>query len=219
MGQQLKTVRDRFEREATAFDAIYRQDRGMFRTWFNRLFRRPIFERYQKAFEMIGNARGKTFLDVGCGSGIYSVDLALQGARYVLGVDFSSQMIQIARKRAKDNGVDGVCEFKEVNFFEMDSSSLFDFSIAMGVFDYLPDPVTFLQKMKSLTGGQAILSLPGNSLIRGPLRKLRYKFCAKGNVYYYCYEDIERIAKQAGYEHYRIDHLKTGSGFILVAGP
>ena len=216
---QFDTVRNRFEKEATEFDAIYRQDSGLLQAWFNRTFRKPIFERYEITFQIVGNVNGKTVLDIGCGSGIYAVNFATLGAQYVLGVDFSSQMIELARRRAREYGVEGTCRFLQANFLEADLKGKFDFTIAMGVFDYLPDPITFLDKMKSVTSDKVIVSLPGHSLIREPLRKLRYRLTGKGNVYFYSHAEVERIIKHAGVSDYEIKAITTGAGFILVARP
>ena len=42
-----ETVRRRFEHDAASFDAIYRLDRSWSSRWFNRVFRKAIFERYE----------------------------------------------------------------------------------------------------------------------------------------------------------------------------
>ena len=75
------TVRRRFERDAQSFDAIYRLERSPFLRWVNTTFRKAVFERYTITFEQAGDVTGKKILDVGCGSGVYSVDFARRGAR------------------------------------------------------------------------------------------------------------------------------------------
>ena len=217
--KQLDTIRERFEREAHDFDAIYRQDQGPFHAWFNRTFRKPIFERYDITFRVMGNLDGKTLLDVGCGPGLYCVNFVHRDGRYALGIDSSSQMIGLASRRAKETGVEDKCHFQKTDFFEADLQEQYNFTIAMGVFDYLSDPVTFLHKMRSVTIDKIIVSLPGHSLIREPLRKLRYKIGAKGQVYFYNKADIRRITTEAGIGHYEIIPTTTGSGFILIAEP
>src|SRR5206468_2023792 len=107
-------------------------------------------------------------------SGVYSVDFARRGASRVLGIDFSQNMLDLARKEAELHGVASRCEFVTANFLEVDLAKEFDVAIAMGVFDYLPDPVTFLRKMAAATRGIIIASFPGHSLIRKPARRLRY---------------------------------------------
>ena len=80
-------------------------------------------------------------------------------------------MLALAREEARLHKVEGACEFREANFLDANFDEKFDVSIAMGVFDYLPDPETFLRKMASVTTSKVIASFPGHSLFRKPLRK------------------------------------------------
>mgnify|MGYP001157871046 CR=1 FL=1 len=214
--KQVEVVRNRFEKEAHDFDGIYRQDQGLFQTWFNRHFRKPIFERYEIAFKEMGQLKGNTLLDIGCGSGIYAVSFVRGGGRHALGIDFSSEMLNIAARRAGEYGVADTCEFKHANFLETKLAEKYDFVIAMGVFDYLSEPGKFLHKMRSVAKRKVIISLPGHSLIRETLRKLRYQMGSKGDVYFYSEEDIRRMAAEAGIIHFEIIPLTTGSGYIFV---
>lgn len=214
--KQDSIVKQRFERDAVAFDAIY-DTQHEFSGWFNRYFRKPIFERYDTTFEVMGDLQGKSVLDVGCGSGVYSIQCAVNGAKWVKGVDFSAPMLEIAQKRARTQEVTHACEFELNDFLQMEASEPFDFSIAMGVFDYLADPLTFLKKLKAVTKGKVIASFPGHSPIREPLRKLRYLLTSKGRVFFYTKEDIAKLADQVGFSHVEIRPIQTGSGFILIA--
>jgi len=60
------------------------------------------------------------------------------------------------------------------------SDESFDISVAMGVFDYLPQPVAFLRKMAAQTNAKVIASFPGHSAVRECLRTLRYRLSGKG---------------------------------------
>jgi 2-polyprenyl-3-methyl-5-hydroxy-6-metoxy-1,4-benzoquinol methylase len=213
----LETVRERFEREAQSFDAIYRLERSPLSRWFNTTFRKAVFERYTLAFAHAGDIEGKAVLDIGCGSGVYSVDFALRGARRVVGVDFSANMLQIARQEADEYRVADVCQFIQANFLDLSFPEPFDISIAMGVFDYLPNPVAFLQKMAAATTGKVIMSFPGHSLVRERLRRLRYRLGAKGDVYFYTEAEVRRLAVDAGLRSSVVVPIhSSGSGFVLV---
>jgi ubiquinone/menaquinone biosynthesis C-methylase UbiE len=54
------------------------------------------------AFHLLGDIRGKTVVDLGCGSGINSLLLARRGAK-VIGVDISESLLRMALKRATVN--------------------------------------------------------------------------------------------------------------------
>jgi SAM-dependent methyltransferase len=53
------------------------------------------------AFRIIGNVRGKQVLDLSCGEGYNTRVLARRGAK-VVGVDFSEKMIDLARRKEKE---------------------------------------------------------------------------------------------------------------------
>src|SRR5580692_10853757 len=156
--QDLDGVRHRFEWDAENFAAIYRLERSPWSRAVNRVFRKAVFQRYEITFREAGDVAGKSILDIGCGSGIYAVDFARRGAKRVLGVDFSGNMLRLAREEATRRGVDEICDFRQADFSEAAFDEAFDVAIAMGVFDYLPDPAPFLQKMASVTRGKVIAS-------------------------------------------------------------
>ncbi len=89
-------VKQYFNRQSRAFDALYGKGAEQI---FNRIFRRPLYDRFRLTMEELTPCEGRYILDVGCGSGIYAVELAERGAR-VVGVDFSEEMIRLAKKRA-----------------------------------------------------------------------------------------------------------------------
>ena len=214
----LDSVRQRFERDARGFDAIYRLERSAWSRWFNKTFRKAVFERYDLTFAEAGDVTGKKILDIGCGSGVYSVDFARRGAASVTGIDFAENMLALARAEAQEHGVSDRCQFLHANFLEADLPGGYDVAIAIGVFDYLPDPVTFLRKMARVTSGRIIASFPGHSLIRERARKLRYSLSGRGTVYFYSRQDVEKLVQDAGIQSYQIIPIRSsGTGFILSA--
>ena len=57
------------------------------------------------AFYLLGDVRGKTVLDFGCGSGENLLPLVKRGAR-VIGLDISPELIALARQRLDNAGLD-----------------------------------------------------------------------------------------------------------------
>ena len=213
----MDTVRQRFERDAQSFDAIYRLERSPFWRWVNTTFRKAVFDRYNITFDQAGDVTDKKILDVGCGSGVYAVDFARRGARRVVGIDFSDKMLELASQEAEQHQVADRCKFIRADFLALDLKETFDVSIAMGVFDYIPEQVAFLRKMVATTTGKVIASFPGHSLLREPARRLRYKLAGKGDIYLYSQDDVERIATEAGLRDKEIIRIRSsGGGFVLV---
>jgi len=106
----VKPREERWREEASFFDswaqkwgeealpidplALQRYTRPVLRRRFNKEFR----------FRVMGDLRGKTLLDVGCGDGLNAVMFAKMGAN-VTGIDVSPKAIELAQRRGEVNGV------------------------------------------------------------------------------------------------------------------
>lgn len=75
-------------------------------------YRGPLRRRYSYEFRLrlLGDLRGKTVLDVGCGEGTGSTLLAKLGA-HVTGIDISPKSIELAASRAEMNHLTASCRF------------------------------------------------------------------------------------------------------------
>ncbi|MGE3401269.1 MAG: class I SAM-dependent methyltransferase [Vicinamibacterales bacterium] len=204
-----------FEDHAAKFDSLYHEGRPLERR-FNRFFRKAIYERFAITFDRSEPIVGKSVLDVGCGSGRYSLEYARRGAARVLGVDFSAPMLGIARQLATEQGVADRCEFRQVDFTEFSIDERFDVVIAIGFFDYQAQPVEVLRRMVAHSRGRVIASFPGRSLIRMPLRKARY-WLDNCPVLFYREEEVRQIARDAGVRQVDIVPIhSSGTGYVLV---
>ncbi|HUE44658.1 MAG TPA: class I SAM-dependent methyltransferase [Aestuariivirgaceae bacterium] len=116
-----------FTRSAVAFDALYAHEQ-IFpgQRWINRTFRADIYERFLMTLEHAQAHNITTILDVGCGSGRYAVALAEQGAKRVVGVDFSPSMIELARTHARAASAASACEFINADIMAIDTEERFD---------------------------------------------------------------------------------------------
>src|ERR1700741_4984541 len=61
-------------------------------------------------FSLVGDVRGKTVLDFGCGSGENTFLLVRRGAR-VIGIDISAGLIERAKRGLATNGAAGAARF------------------------------------------------------------------------------------------------------------
>ena len=204
-----------FDDHATQFDSIYHEGQPLQRA-LNRTFRKAIYQRFAITFEQAGDVAGKTVLDVGCGSGRYSVEFATRGASRVVGVDYAPGMLALARQYAEARGVAARCEFIQGDFTTQVINQRFDVAIAIGVFDYQDKPVEFLGKMLQHCSGRVIATFPGRSLIRMPLRKFRY-WLGNCPVLFYREQEVRDIGTRAGLSRVNIIPIHTsGTGFVLV---
>jgi SAM-dependent methyltransferase len=153
-------TRDFFDSYAKDFDGIYGNRNGVLNSVANRLFRKSMKLRYERTIEGCRPIEGKSVLDIGCGPGHYSVELAKRGAGRVVGVDVAEGMLQLASEHARQAGAAGRCEFRKADFYNFSANDAFDYLILMGFMDYMPDPRKVIEKAISLTRFKAFFSFP-----------------------------------------------------------
>jgi 2-polyprenyl-3-methyl-5-hydroxy-6-metoxy-1,4-benzoquinol methylase len=223
MGKDKIKVMNHFENISDTFDNIYAGGQvSLLHKIIDALLRKNILERRRKLIlEFSGDVNDKAILDIGCGSGRYSVMLAKNRPNSVLGLDVSPSMINLARRLAVANNVAGICKFENCDFLEKDFDDKFDIVIAAGVFDYTPDPEIFLHKIKSILKGKALLSFPVKWNLLAPLRKiwLKKKGCP---CYYYTKGMVMNAVKGCGLKVdsiYKIGSFLVAGNYIVVCRP
>jgi ubiquinone/menaquinone biosynthesis C-methylase UbiE len=207
-------VRRHFDASAAEFDAIYTGRKSTVGRWLDRTFRKDMFERLELTLREIKRMDGVSVLDLGCGSGIFSVALAHEGARAVIGVDFSQPMIELARRRAATAGLSSRCDFVVGDFMLLDFPERFDCCIAVGVFDYLAEPRAFVERMRGVTKRKIIATFPCKWTYRAPIRKMR--LTVRGcPVHFYSAADVRRLFDALGAS--RLTIRRIGHIFLVVA--
>ncbi|MHC4069710.1 MAG: class I SAM-dependent methyltransferase [Planctomycetota bacterium] len=204
-----------FDKAATTFDTFYDHKRNRFMQWVDRRFRSDMFERYRLTFEALEPLNDKTVIDVGCGSGPYSVEAARRGSKRVLGVDMAQGMIDLGHQRAAAAGVADRCEFVLGTFPEDSPKETFDYAIVMGVMDYISEPSVFLSALARQVHLRAVLSFPSKHWFRTLLRKTRY-WLKRCPVYFYEPSQIEELLKAAGFSNIKVEKI-PGAGMDFVA--
>lgn len=113
------------------------------------------------SYHMLGDVRGKSVLDFGCGDGANTVLLALHGAR-INSIDISADLIQVARKRLVANDITS-----EVHFFVGSAHNLplvdesIDVVFGMAILHHLELPLVAREVYRVLRkGGRAIFQEP-----------------------------------------------------------
>lgn len=107
MAEHTISERDRAEIERSAEEARRTILAGTDRTQVDRYLNPPSETPYglEYAFHLLGDIRGKTVLDLGCGTGENLVPLVERGAR-VIGMDLSPDLIEIAQLRLQNAGLE-----------------------------------------------------------------------------------------------------------------
>lgn len=107
--------------------------------------------------ELIGEVRGKTVLEIGCGDGALAVLLAEHGAK-VSAIDMSETMIQAARRRAKERNVDVDFQVAAAERIPFEAEQ-FDIVIAMTILCFVKNASPVFQEIARVLrpGGRFVI--------------------------------------------------------------
>lgn len=113
------------------------------------------------AYHLLGDVRGKTVLDYGCGSGDNSVLIADRGAK-VIGVDISPELIELAEKRLEIHGLHKTAEFRIGSAHELPlEDESIDVVFGMAILHHLDLSLSSKEVFRVLRkGGRAIFFEP-----------------------------------------------------------
>jgi SAM-dependent methyltransferase len=87
---------------------------------------------------------GKTVIDFGCGEGQQAVEMALKGARKVVGIDIRESILEKARELALRYKVSDRCTFVK------NTNERVDIILSKDAFEHFTDPDAILREMRNL---------------------------------------------------------------------
>jgi len=106
-----------------------------------------------KRLEVILNTlevKNKSFIDIGCSDGYYSIQIAKMGAESVLGTDLDPLRIKRANFSKNVLKTKNV-EFKVLDLYKIQKAKLFDYSIGLGLLHRIPDMEQCIERMCSIS--------------------------------------------------------------------
>ena len=215
MKDEIEVQRNFWNSEADAFERIYSHEKSKFSILLDQILRKDMYERFVFTIRNCEPIKGRSFLDVGCGNGLYSVELGKKGAGRVVGLDISPVMISRCNTAARKEGLESVLKFLQADLLEYEPESRFDVSYGIGLFDYISDPLPVLKKMREVTTDKSIMAFPRFWTWRAPVRKVRLtmKGCP---VFFYTKSRINQLMKEAGFANWEV--MRVGKLHCVVAG-
>src|SRR5665213_1938339 len=94
--------------------------------------------------EILNEIVGKVVIDFGCGEGSEAIEMAVRGAKRVIGIDIREEILQLARQKAIGVGVQNAC------FFASSTQELADIVVSVDAFEHFEDPAGILASMSAL---------------------------------------------------------------------
>lgn len=159
-GQDPSSRRDFVARSKTAAQLDEHSVRSAYRRWapiYDNTFGRFTTEGRRHAVEIINRRRGRV-LEVGVGTGLSLPHYG--GHLEIVGIDLSPEMLDRAREKVAEEGLDHV-----TGLHEMDAGQLnfpdqnFDTVVAMYTITVVPDPAKVMRELARVcrVGGQVVL--------------------------------------------------------------
>lgn len=148
-------------------------------TWERRYRSRSFRSRELALSELLNfDLRTSTWLDAGCGTGVFSRWLALRGGS-VLGFDASPKMLEHANQFTVEGSPGARIRFEHVETIERLplKNASFDGVLCVSVLEYVSDPMLCLGEFARVlkTGGLLLVSVPNRQSFFRKVQRLHYR--------------------------------------------
>ena len=165
MIEERKQIQHYFAKRVACYEEAYSRvkSRGLRKTIY-RLGWFPLRLIFKHTMEYLAGVKPGRVLDIGCGSGVYSVELAKQGIA-VTGIDSCKEMIDATKILLEENGLDGRVQTVLADYLDWskENGQEYDLALAIGVLDYTRDAGAYLASFRH-NAGEVIATFPARSM-------------------------------------------------------
>jgi SAM-dependent methyltransferase len=207
---EMQATRRYFETHADRFDRLYTDTDTA-----TRLLRQGPRRSREFAVSVVAGRSSPSVLDVGCGPGRVAEAVIEAGAASYVGIDFSSQMMALARERLAC--LEDV-ELVEGNFLELELGRTFDVVLALGLFDYFKEPAPAAEWMLAHCTSTLAATFTRWDWVKAPIRHLHYDVFNRCRTFDYTEERAEAMLRAAGFSAVEVA-LSGPRGFFVLATP
>lgn len=169
---------------------------------------RDAYQQPEKVMQYLGNLKGKTIMDIGAGSGYFSVKLAAKGAR-VIAADVDDGFLDFVKKRIEKDGLKNI----EVRKIPFDSPSLkgqeVDMVLIVNTYHHIDNRSEYFSKVRygTKTAGElVIIDFFKTELPTGPAPAQKVSI-----------DEVVAELKKAGYTKFNIDVNLLPYQYIIKA--
>lgn len=185
-----------------------------------------VLSSYKFCYRLLAeNCKNKTILDYGCGNGIHSIPLARTGAKKVVGIDLSEKSLEIARERAKREGLSDKIVFLKMDCEKMEfPENFFDVIFDGGTFSSLdlklafPELARVLKPEGILIGVETFGHNPITNLKR-KINKLRGKRTEWATEHIFKLKDLKEAKNCFDEIDTKFFHLISWMVFLFLSSP
>lgn len=170
------------------------------------------FRCYKDIITECSKYQNKKILDVGCGTGIVLKELLKLNHNFELyGIDLSSKMISLAKKRLEEE----VCLVRSDAEKIPYSENTFDLIICAHSFHHYPNPKKVLAEIRRVLKPKGILILVENNLPF--MERIKFNFKQKrngyagGDVKIYSVRELARLIHNSGFSNMKLKYITDKS--------
>lgn len=196
--------------------------------WDNRA---KQFDKQSKYFELPPTGEAKQYLkntnivlDFGCATGEVTNEIA-GSVRSVLGIDISSNMVEIAKSKAEKLDIKNV-DFKKLTVFdESIKNESFNIVLCFNILHFFEDTVKILQRAWQLLESEGLIIIVadclGEKTFSNSLQKLLFLPLIKLGVIPYMkffkVSDLEYSLNNTGFQLVLVENRKSPASYFIVA--
>jgi len=108
---------------------------------------RDAYQKPEKVLEHLGDIKGKTIMDIGAGSGYFSMKLAKEGAQ-VIAADVSDEFQAVLKKRIEDNNLENI-ELRKIPYNNANlADNEVDMVLIVNTYHHIENRVDYFSKVK-----------------------------------------------------------------------